>query len=117
MAEMRTYVRNSRSDDEYLRVTWHPGASTIVLSHWTDQICTASTPIALADAPVLIELLVAALADAATVRGAEAPAPPPEPTTRAKRAWSRLRSRVRPQLAQIVPLRTGRQSRQRARTR
>jgi len=111
MAELRTYVRNSRSDEEYLRVTWHPGASTIVLSHWTDQICTASTPIALADAPVLIELLVAALADAATANAAEGPASPAAPPTRAERTWSRLRSRLRPQLAQIVPLRARRERR------
>jgi hypothetical protein len=106
MAELRTFVRNSRSDDEYLRVTWHPGASTIVVSHWTNQICTASTPIALADAPVLIELLVAALADAASGQAAEVPASPAAPTSWVDRIWTNLRSRHRPQLAQIVPLRT-----------
>jgi hypothetical protein len=106
MAELRTFVRNSRSDDEYLRVTWHPGPSTIVVSHWTNQICTASTPIALADAPVLIELLVAALADAATAQASQVPASPPAPTRWVDRIWASLRSRLRPQLAQIVPLRT-----------
>jgi hypothetical protein len=107
MATLRTYVRNSRSDDEYMRVTWHPGPSTIVVSHWSDQICTASTPIALADAPVLIELLVAALADAAAANTVEA-ASVPTPDRVFDRIRSRFRIRVRPQLAQIVPLWTHR---------
>jgi hypothetical protein len=99
----RTYVRSARSDGQYLRVTWHPETTTIVLSHWDDRVCVASTPVALADAPVLINLLVAALAEAAADRPAEV-MPPQRPRGVVGRTWSRGRDRMRRRRAPIVPL-------------
>jgi hypothetical protein len=58
----RTLVlADSRGGDRFLRVTWHPATSTVVFSHWTGSICTASTPVSLAEASRVIELLVGAL--------------------------------------------------------
>jgi hypothetical protein len=100
----RTYVRSARSDAQYLRVTWHPETTTIVISHWDDRVCVASTPVALADAPVLINLLVAALADAAAGRTTDATTPPRRPTGLVARTWTRGRERLRRRRAPIVPL-------------
>lgn len=55
-----------RGGDRVLRVTWHPASGTVVFSHWTGSVCTASTPVRLADASTLIELLVGALRDLAS---------------------------------------------------
>ncbi len=52
---------DSRGAERHLRVTWHPATETVVFSHWTGPVCTASTPVHLADASRVIELLVGAL--------------------------------------------------------
>lgn len=52
---------DGRGGDRFLRVTWHPTTATVVFSHWTGSLCTASTPMSLAEASRLIELLVGAL--------------------------------------------------------
>lgn len=57
---------DARDDERYLRVTWHPDSSTVVFSHWNGPVCAASTPVELADASRLVELLVGALREAAT---------------------------------------------------
>ena len=59
-------LSDRRGENRYLRATWHPATRTIVLSHWSGDICTASTRLALADSPQLIAFLVAALHHAAT---------------------------------------------------
>ena len=64
MEEPRTrtlVLPDSRGGDRFLRVTWHPASSTVVFSHWTGSICTASTPVTLDDASRLVELFVGAL--------------------------------------------------------
>jgi hypothetical protein len=53
-----------RGEDRVLRITWHPASSTVVFSHWTGSVCTASTPVSLSEASRLIDLLVGALRDA-----------------------------------------------------
>ncbi|HWE57453.1 MAG TPA: hypothetical protein VG435_18245 [Acidimicrobiales bacterium] len=50
-----------RDADRCLRVTWHPDTGTVVFSHWNGPMCAASTPVDLADASRLVELLVGAL--------------------------------------------------------
>ena len=57
---------DARDTERYLRVTWHPDSSTVVFSHWSGPVCAASTPVELADASRLVELLVGALRDAAS---------------------------------------------------
>jgi hypothetical protein len=70
----------------------------VVLSHWRDGVCVASTPVDIEELPGLIGVLVGALGDAAA--GSDPPAsmnPPPS-------TWSNLRSRFRPTLATVVHL-------------
>lgn len=71
----------------------------MVLSHWRDGVCVASTPVDLGELPALIGVLVEALGDAAA-------APPPPRDGRAVKpsAWRRLRDHFRPTLAKIVEL-------------
>ena len=57
---------DARDTDRYLRVTWHPGSSTVVFSHWNGPVCAASTPVELDEASRLVELLVGALREAAS---------------------------------------------------
>ena len=54
-------LADGRGGDRFLRITWHPSTSTVVFSHWTGSICTASTPVSLPEASRVIELLVGAL--------------------------------------------------------
>lgn len=71
MEEGRTrtvLLGDARDTERYLRVTWHPDSSTVVFSHWNGPVCAASTPVELADASRLVELLVGALRDAAAPR-------------------------------------------------
>jgi hypothetical protein len=73
----------------------------VVLSHWRDGICVASTPIELSEIPALIGVLAEALGDAA------APAPVPSPAAGSLKKlsfWRRLKDGYRPALAKIVVL-------------
>jgi hypothetical protein len=58
-------IPDTRGDGACMRVTWHPERRKVVVSHWRDQVCVATTPIDLAEVPDLISILVDALADAA----------------------------------------------------
>ena len=87
-----------RGVDRHLQVTWHPDTSTVVFSHWAGDVCTASTPVALRDATEVVNVLVRALAEAASR---------PVATTLAVRRLGsnsllRLRDRLRPRLAEVV---------------
>ena len=66
--ERRLYFPDVRGGGRYLRVTWHSDTSTIVLSHWRDDVSAASTPISLPDATRLIGLIVGALQESADLR-------------------------------------------------
>ena len=70
---------DSREDGRFLRVTWHPNTHTVVFSHWSGTVCTASTPVKLFEASKVIDLLVAALAELAKVTS-EASAQAERPT-------------------------------------
>jgi hypothetical protein len=98
----RLFIPDVRGSHRYLRVTWHKETSTIVLSHWQDEVCLASTPVSLQDATQLIGLIVGALKEAAAATSSASPegglsAQPP-----AVLGW--FRRRLRPQLAQVIAL-------------
>jgi hypothetical protein len=73
----------------------------MVLSHWQDEVCVASTRVPLEDASKLIGLIVGALREAAANPSADPgtglSAPP-------RGVLDRLRERFRPQLAQVIAL-------------
>lgn len=62
----RVFVPDVRDELRYLRVTWHPDRRVVVLSHWRDDVCLASTPIEFSEISRLVGFLVGAIEDAAT---------------------------------------------------
>jgi hypothetical protein len=92
----RVFLSDARGNDLYLRATWHPDSSTVVFSHWNGEVCTASTPVALTDCTKLIDLMVRSLSAVAERHLPPAEAPKP-PTT-----IERLKSRLRPRLAEVL---------------
>ncbi|MGA3218965.1 MAG: hypothetical protein ABSE77_07800 [Acidimicrobiales bacterium] len=102
-------------------MTWHADTRTVVLSHWTGALCTASTRVALADMSRLIVFLVNALDRSARAVPTELPGPArpgpsrPGPAARAARdrvataltSWRRL---FGPRLAQVVSIGQRRQA-------
>jgi hypothetical protein len=101
MSNRRVSVADVRGNDQYLRATWHPETSTVVVSHWVGSVCIASTPIALADASNLIGLLVNALHETATRPQAPEPAIVDSPT---RRLVDRIARRLRPPLAPVIAI-------------
>jgi hypothetical protein len=102
---MRVFVPDARNELRYLRVTWHPDRRLVVLSHWRDDVCLASTPIDLTQVSKLIGLLVGALEDAA-VGIARVASDAVEVGSGTGGGWpARWRAWMRPRLAQVVPLR------------
>jgi hypothetical protein len=93
-------LRDARGQGASLRVTRHPEQGKVVLSHWRDGVCVASTPVEIGELPELIALLADALGDA--VRLGESS--PVQPRAHA-RLLAKLRSWMQPRLAQIVELR------------
>ena len=75
-ATRRIFIEDVRRNDAYLRATWHPETRVLVVSHWTGDMCTASTPISVNDAGKLIGLLVTALEGAAMSSVQIEPSPP-----------------------------------------
>jgi hypothetical protein len=57
-------IPDARADGASMRVTWHPDRRKVVVSHWRDQVCVATTPIELSEVPGLISVLVDALGEA-----------------------------------------------------
>jgi hypothetical protein len=94
----RIGISDARDNGASLRVTRHPRQRKVVLSHWRDGVCVASTPIDIEEIPGLIGVLVGALGDAVSVSDPSASGHP------APSAWSKLRSRLRPSLANVVNL-------------
>ncbi len=90
-----------------LRVTRHPDARKVVLSHWRGDVCVASTRIEPAQLPTLIGLLADALGDAIETT--------PDVTRPPRTAWQSVtsvalavRRWIRPRMAQISELRAHR---------
>jgi hypothetical protein len=89
-----------RGEDRVLRITWHPASFTVVFSHWTGSVCTASTPVSLSEASRVIDLLVGALRDVVSSSREN------EPNTRTEvTRTSRLLDRFRTPRASIVEVR------------
>lgn len=66
----RVFLSDSRDGDRYLRVTWHPTSQTVVFSHWSGDVCVASSPVRIEDAGSLVGLLVDAVRTSAPVGSA-----------------------------------------------
>jgi len=94
----RISIPDARGTGASLRVTRHAQERKVVLSHWRDGVCVASTPIDLGEIPALIGVLAQALGDGTTISA------PPSATHDAPSLWSSLRGRFRPSLAKVVEL-------------
>jgi hypothetical protein len=81
-------------------VTRHPEQRKVVLSHWRDGVCVASTPVDVTEISALIGVLADALGDALDVVE-------PAPVGRGPggNILMALRSWLRPRLAQVTELR------------
>jgi hypothetical protein len=100
MHPRRLSIPDARGQGATLRVTKHPEQRKIVLSHWRDGVCVASTPVELREVPALIGVLADALGDAVDVAPQEIVAPP-----RRSSVLHVVRNWLRPRLAQITELR------------
>jgi chromate reductase len=100
MHPRRLSIPDARGHGASLRVTKHPEQRKIVLSHWRDGVCTASTPVDLSEVPALIGVLADALGDAIDAPAVENSAAAPRTSL-----VSIIRSWLRPRLAQITELR------------
>lgn len=103
MEETRTrsvVLPDIRGEGRSLRITWHPTTSTVVFSHWNGSVCTASTPVSLAEASRVIDLLVGALRTAVSDASGTHLGPKREMT-----AISRVLGHLKPGLAPMVELR------------
>ncbi|HEY3842898.1 MAG TPA: hypothetical protein VGL48_06560 [Acidimicrobiales bacterium] len=96
----RLTIPDARGSEASLRVTRHAEQRKVVLSHWRDGVCVASTPIELSEVSALIGVLADALGDAI-----DASAPTPPPVARHRSLMASVRQWVRPALAQITELR------------
>ena len=88
-----------------MRVTRHPEQGKVVLSHWRDGVCVASTPIELREVSALIGVLADSLGDAIATTAAGPPSATARPSLLAA-----LRNWLHPRLAQITELRLVRES-------
>lgn len=95
-------IQDARGQGATLRVTRHPEQHKIVLSHWRDDVCVASTPIELSEASALIGVLADALGDAIPTTQPINGASP----TSGSALLTRIHDWLRPRLAQIVEFRT-----------
>jgi hypothetical protein len=98
-APNRLNVPDARGDGASLRVTRHAKQHRVVLSHWRNDVCVASTPVELTELPALIGVLVDALGDAVASPDSDLVSSPKKSSP-----WSKLRSRFRPALAKVVDL-------------
>jgi hypothetical protein len=96
-------IPDSRGRGATLRVTRHPEQSKVVLSHWRDGVCVASTPIDLTEVSALIGVLADALGDAIDQTGTATGT-----GSRGAQLLAELRAWLKPRLAQIVELRAPR---------
>jgi hypothetical protein len=96
-------VPDARGLGASLRVTRHPEQRKVVVSHWRDDVCVASTPMEVGEVPALIGLLAEALGDAVHAGHTS-----PVETSLEVRLRERIRRWLRPLLAQVVDLRPGR---------
>ena len=99
MQPRRLSIPDARGQGATLRVTKHPEQRKIVLSHWRDGVCVASTPVELTEVPALIGVLADALGEAIDATPTESSPPPKGSLLSVIRSW------LRPKLAQVAELR------------
>ncbi len=97
----RLTIPDARGQGATLRVTRHPEQRKVVLSHWRDGVCVASTPIELTEISGLIGVLADALGDAIDVEVGVGGAP----VERRRDIVGSVRQWLRPKLAQVTELR------------
>lgn len=61
----RAFVEDARRDGKFMRLTWHGDRQQFVVSNWDGNTCIGATRVPVSDAPALIGVLTAGLADAA----------------------------------------------------
>jgi hypothetical protein len=105
MRPNRLSIPDARGQGASLRVTRHPEHGKVVLSHWRDGLCVASTPIELTEVSALIGMLADALGDAIDV-----PSKAPAELTPRPSLLAAIRHWLRPKLAQITEIRLVRES-------
>lgn len=99
MRPSRLAIPDARGQGASLRVSRHTDQGKVVLSHWREGVCVASTPIELSEVPALIGVLADALGDAIDRD---------IPVVGSSRLGfvERVREWLRPRLAQVTELRT-----------
>lgn len=95
----RLNIPDARGGGASLQVTRHSGQRKVVLSHWREGVCVASTPVDLSELPALIGVLAEALGDAASTAPAPAGGGLSKPTF-----WRRWKENIRPALGKIVEM-------------
>lgn len=103
MRVRRLTIPDARGQGASLRVTRHPEQRKVVLSHWRDGVCVASTPVELGEIPVLIGVLADALGDG--VRSDDL-----SPAVTKPHLLAMVKAWLRPRLAQVVELRAPKDS-------
>jgi hypothetical protein len=103
----RLTIPDARGHGATLRVTRHPEQSKVVLSHWREGVCVASTPIELSEVSGLIGVLADALGDAIDTSVPAGVTPERRPSV-----VGIVRNWIRPKLAQVTELRVVRNSRE-----
>lgn len=93
-------IPDARGQGASLRITRHPEQRKVVISHWRDDVCVASTPVELGELPALIGVLAEALGEAVRPGNFS-----PANTSRDARLLDKIRRWLHPRLAQIVDLR------------
>jgi hypothetical protein len=96
----RLNIPDARGQGASLRVTRHHEQRKVVLSHWRDGVCVASTPIEMGEVPALIGVLADALGDALVD-----PEVRPDPARRRPSVAGTVRNWFRPKLVQLGELR------------
>jgi hypothetical protein len=96
----RLTIPDARGHGATLRVTRHPEQGKVVLSHWREGVCVASTPIELSEVSGLIGVLADALGDAIDTSVPTGVTPDRRPNV-----VEIVRNWVRPRLAQVTELR------------
>lgn len=102
VAGRRVVLPDVRGNGRYLRVTWHPRNSTIVFSHWVEDVCVGSTQVELPQASRVVGLVVDALGDQISQRANQIGET--ETARRSAKLVTRLLERFRSASAQIIAL-------------
>lgn len=101
-AGARLEIPDPRNGGRHLGLSWHAPQRVIVVSHWRDGVCVATTPIELSQVPRLVNLLVGALTEAVATRPPSSEAPSVASVRRD--AWAVLRDHVRSRPAPVVTI-------------